>query len=213
MVSRDQLVTCSETGGDIGDLLPGCAYPVLVRPLGSHAGAGLKKIEGRAALNFICSSRLRPCTSSPSSWTTYRRTGFTEISGRIHRSATVSLPHGLVAELDGPLSERGHDRECGQTRRRSAGHGAFRCDLRSPSPRTRLPLCMNGCHSTTTRSTAANCRTVACSCSRRTVQPSSTLMDPEDMFSYKHAHMRSVFDAFGDMLRRRATAAEPAVPR
>ena len=39
------------------------------------------------------------------------------------------------------------------------------------------------------------------------------MMDPEDMFPYKHSHMRSVFDAFGDMLRRRATAAEPAVPR
>ena len=39
------------------------------------------------------------------------------------------------------------------------------------------------------------------------------LMDPEDMFSYKHAHMRSVFDAFGNMLRRRATAVEPAIFR
>ena len=39
------------------------------------------------------------------------------------------------------------------------------------------------------------------------------MMDPEDVFPYKHSHMRSVFDAFGDMLRRRATAAEPAILR
>jgi hypothetical protein len=32
------------------------------------------------------------------------------------------------------------------------------------------------------------------------------LMDGEDMFPYKHSHMRRVFDAFGDMLQRRATA-------
>ena len=32
------------------------------------------------------------------------------------------------------------------------------------------------------------------------------LMDGEDMFPYKHSHMRRVFDAFDDMLRRRAAA-------
>jgi hypothetical protein len=37
------------------------------------------------------------------------------------------------------------------------------------------------------------------------------LMDPEALFPYKHVQMRRVFAAFGDMLRRRAAAAEPAL--
>ncbi len=34
----------------VGDLLANCSYPVLVRPTGSHAGAGLKRIDGPADL-------------------------------------------------------------------------------------------------------------------------------------------------------------------
>jgi len=33
------------------------------------------------------------------------------------------------------------------------------------------------------------------------------MMDPEAVFPYKHLHMRRVFAAFGDMLRRRMTSA------
>src|ERR1700733_9443234 len=51
MVRRNQLDDLLRDGAEIGDLLPGCSYPVLIRPLGSHAGAGLKKIEDRAALD------------------------------------------------------------------------------------------------------------------------------------------------------------------
>ena len=39
------------------------------------------------------------------------------------------------------------------------------------------------------------------------------LMDPEAMFPYKHVQMRRVFDAFGDLLRRRMAVAKSAPPR
>ena len=42
---RARLEAVVRAGGDIGGLLPGGRYPVLVRPLGSQAGHGLKKIE------------------------------------------------------------------------------------------------------------------------------------------------------------------------
>ena len=135
MVSRSQLDDLLRDAGDIGDLLPGCSYPVLIRPLGSHAGAGLKKIDGRAALDLlsvvlVCDlvfrNRLRGLPIG--------RRPLPEVSRRVHRSAGASLPHGLIAELDGSLPECGDGREFRQTRGRGAGHGAFRRDLRSPSP-------------------------------------------------------------------------------
>jgi len=44
MVSRAQLDELVRDEGGIGGLLPGCSYPILILPQGSHAGAGLKKI-------------------------------------------------------------------------------------------------------------------------------------------------------------------------
>ena len=50
MVLRAQLDDLVRDEGRIGDLLPACSYPILIRPQGSHAGAGLKKIESNADL-------------------------------------------------------------------------------------------------------------------------------------------------------------------
>ncbi len=51
MASRERLVGLLDGGQGIGDLLPGCGYPVLIRPLHSHAGAGLARIDGPQALS------------------------------------------------------------------------------------------------------------------------------------------------------------------
>jgi len=49
-ISRDDLIAYLAGDTPIGHLLPGCDYPVLLRPAGTHAGIGLARLDGPEAL-------------------------------------------------------------------------------------------------------------------------------------------------------------------
>jgi hypothetical protein len=49
-VARQQLSEVSRAAADLGDIAAGLAFPVIVRPRGSHAGAGLARLDDRAAV-------------------------------------------------------------------------------------------------------------------------------------------------------------------
>jgi len=49
-VTRAALLAHLASGEAIGQLLPGCGYPVLLRPAGSHAGIGLVRLDGPDAM-------------------------------------------------------------------------------------------------------------------------------------------------------------------
>ena len=49
-VSRSALLAHLASGESISQILPGCGYPVLLRPAGSHAGIGLVKLDGPEAM-------------------------------------------------------------------------------------------------------------------------------------------------------------------
>jgi hypothetical protein len=49
-VARGQLSDLSPSAGPLGGIAADPAFPLIVRPRGSHAGAGLAKLDGRAAI-------------------------------------------------------------------------------------------------------------------------------------------------------------------
>src|SRR3984957_3243843 len=56
-VTRAQLSDLSRSAAAPRDIAAGLAFPVIVRPRGSHAGAGLAKVDDRAALERYLSER------------------------------------------------------------------------------------------------------------------------------------------------------------
>ena len=52
-VGREALQALAN-GAAVGDLLAGSDFPLIVRPLGSHAGTGLEKVDDAAALGAYC---------------------------------------------------------------------------------------------------------------------------------------------------------------
>jgi hypothetical protein len=45
VVTRDRLIEVAQSSDELGDIAENLAFPVIVRPRGSHAGSGLAKIE------------------------------------------------------------------------------------------------------------------------------------------------------------------------
>jgi hypothetical protein len=57
VVTRDRLLDVAETPDELGDIAADLAFPVIVRPRGSHAGSGLAKIDDAEALAAYLESR------------------------------------------------------------------------------------------------------------------------------------------------------------
>jgi hypothetical protein len=55
--TRGQLSEISHSSREPGDIAADLAFPVIVRPRGSHAGVGLAKLDGRAALGRYLEAR------------------------------------------------------------------------------------------------------------------------------------------------------------
>jgi hypothetical protein len=213
MVSRNRLDDLLRDGRDIGDLLPGCAYPVLIRPLGSHAGAGLKKIEGRAALDsyllfsFATSYFVTEFVDYRSADGLYRKYRVAFIDRQAHLCHMASSQNWMVHYLNAGMTQSA-DKRADEAQAMAHFDATFAARHRNAfaALHERVPFDYY----------SIDCGELLDGRLLMFEADSAAiihLMDPEDMFPYKHAHMRSVFDAFGDMLRRRAAAAEPAVPR
>jgi hypothetical protein len=56
-VTRQQLSEVSQSAAALGDIATDLAFPVIVRPRGSHAGAGLAKIDDAAAMAHYLGER------------------------------------------------------------------------------------------------------------------------------------------------------------
>jgi len=57
VVTRDRLLDVAETPDELADIAVDLAFPVIVRPRGSHAGSGLAKIDDAEALGTYLESR------------------------------------------------------------------------------------------------------------------------------------------------------------
>jgi hypothetical protein len=209
-VSRAQLDSLLRDGGTIGDILPGCGYPVLVRPHGSHAGIGLKKIDDPNALatylmfSFDTSYFMTAFVDYRSADGLFRKYRVAFIDRQPHLCHMAVSQNWMVHYLNAGMTES-RDKRADEARAMmhfDAGFAARHRDAFA-ALHERLPFDYY----------SIDCGEL--SDGRLLVFEADSaaiihLMDPEVMFPYKHAHMRRAFDAFGEMLRRRVVAAEPA---
>jgi hypothetical protein len=199
-VGRDAL----EAGLDCGAGLAGFAYPILVRPHGSHAGEGLAKIDDGAAL----AAYLQGSDASQYYVTTfvdyrtadglYRKYRVAFIDRAPHLCHLAVSSHWMVHYLNAGMTEDAGKRQdeadamahfdTGFGARHSAAFAALHAVLAfdyysidcSETPDGRLLVFE--------ADTAAIIHNMDCA----------------EMFAYKHTQMRAVFGAFGEMLTRKA---------
>jgi hypothetical protein len=206
MVRRAQLDDLVRDAGRIGDLLPGCSYPILVRPQGSHAGAGLKKIESTAGLaeylifSFESSYFVTAFVDYRSADGLYRKYRVAFIDRQPHLCHMASSQNWMVHYLNAGMTESA-DKRADESQAMACFDTTFAARHREAfaALHERLPFDYY----------SIDCSEL--SDGRLLMFEADTaaiihLMDAEDMFPYKHSHMRRVFDSFGDMLRQRATA-------
>lgn len=203
-VTRQRLERWLTDGGDIGRLLPGCGYPVLVRPLGSHAGRGLKKVDGPGEFAAHLMFSFEP---------EYYVTAFTEyrsVDGlyRKYRVAFIDrapflchmacsgnwMVHYLNAGMTDSADKRAHE---AQAMADFSTSFAMRHRDAFAALHDRLPFAYYSIDCAETPD------------GRLLVFEADTaailhLMDPVELFPYKHAQMRQVFAAFQAMLLRHA---------
>jgi hypothetical protein len=206
IVSRAQLDDLVRDEGRIGDLLPGCSYPILVRPQGSHAGAGLKKSESTADLgeylifSFESSYFVTAFVDYRSADGLYRKYRVAFIDRQPHLCHMASSENWMVHYLNAGMTESA-DKRAYESEAMACFDTTFAARHREAfaALHQRLPFDYY----------SIDCSEL--SDGRLLMFEADTaaiihLMDGEDMFPYKHSHMRRVFDAFDDMLRRRAAA-------
>jgi hypothetical protein len=211
-VSRDGLAGLLRGGDDaISDLLPGCSYPILVRPHGSHAGAGLKKIDdpndlaAHVLFSFASSHFVTAFVDYRSADGLYRKYRVAFIDRQPYLCHMAVSRNWMVHYLNAGMTESA-DKRADEAQAMLHFDATFATRHREAfaALNERLPFDYY----------SIDCAELADG--RLLVFEADTaaivhLMDPEALFPYKHVQMPRVFAAFGDMLRRRAAAAEPAL--
>lgn len=203
LVSRNRLDLLGVDGDGLATLLPGCCYPVLVRPAGSHAGIGLARIDRPEEM----AAYLQQATAAEfylSAYVDYRspdglfrkyRVAFIDRQPHLcHMAVSQSwMVHYLNAGMAADAAKR-DDEACAMSEFATgfaARHAAAFARLHDLLP--------------------FDCYSIDCAETpdgRLLVFEADTaaiihLMDGIEMYPYKHVHMPVVFDAFAAMLRRR----------
>jgi hypothetical protein len=203
-VARVMLEELASGAMALNDVAGDLAYPVIVRPRGSHAGLGLARIDDRAALTGYLAERreaeffLSPFVDYSDSDGQFRKYRLAFVDGRpfaghmaVAAQWNIWYLNAGMAFSDGKRREeerfmRNFDRDFAH-RHRDA--------LRAIADRIGLDYF-----------------TIDCAENKRgdllLFEADNTAvvhnMDSPDLFPYKPPHMRMIFDAFARMLRNRA---------
>ncbi|UDL89423.1 tetratricopeptide repeat-containing protein [Mesorhizobium sp. PAMC28654] len=125
-VSRDAIgqLACGQI--EVASILGAGSYPVIVRPVGTHAGKGMEKISTPLELSTYLDSQaeaeffVTPFIDYSGPDGKFRKQRIAFINGRAYAS------HLGLQPLDGALSERRHDRARRQAWRRGVMDGQLR---------------------------------------------------------------------------------------
>ncbi len=188
-------------------LLPGRGFPVIVRPVGSHAGVGLEKLEAAEAIGAYLAERpeplfyLAPFVDYRSADGRYRKLRVALVDGRPFIAHLAASEHWMVHYLNAGMAEDADKRaeeaammatfEVGFARRHAGAFAAL--------------------------AAAFGLDYVAVDCAedregRLLVFEADTAMilhdmDPPQLYPYKAPAMRQLFAAFQALVARRAAAA------
>jgi hypothetical protein len=203
-VARAQLLEVSHSALALSNVAIDLAFPVIVRPRGSHAGAGLAKIDDRAALLRYLDSRpeeeffVSRFVDYSGDDGLFRKYRIAFIDGRPHACHLAIADRWDIWYLNAGMSLSAAKRleeemfmrtfDAGFARRHQAALSAI-------AGRIGLDYFTMDCAETKNGSLLI-------------FEADNTAivhdMDPPDIFPYKLPQMRKVFDAFAAMLVRRA---------
>ena len=206
--TRAEIATRLSAGGDIAALLPGGAYPVLLRPRGSHAGAGLAKADTPAALaaalaeapgeDFFLSGFI-DYAGTDGLFRKYRVAFIDGAPFLVHMAASE---HWMVHYLNAGMSDRAErrDEEAAAMAGFDAGFARrHRAALEALNAWMGLDYHQIDC------AEAPDGRLLVFEAD---VAGIVHAMDPPELFPYKPRQMRRLMTAFGELLGRRAAPAK-----
>ncbi|HEY0523479.1 MAG TPA: hypothetical protein VGD08_08820 [Stellaceae bacterium] len=182
----------------------GCAFPIIARPIGSHAGHGLVKLDDPAAVEAYLRERpeaefyVSPFIDYSGPDALFRKYRIALIGGRPFASHMAISQHWMIHYLNAGMRESAEKRaeeacfmaefDTGFARRHAAA-------LRAVAERTGLEYVAIDCGET---------RDGDLLIFEIDVAMIVHSMDPPDLFPYKPPQMRKLFRAFDGMLREAA---------
>lgn len=199
-LSRDTLARAADRNMAAAETLPGFDFPIIVRPIASHAGHGLLKIEEQSALSGYLSSQaedefyVSPFVDYRSGDGLFRKYRIVLIGGRPYACHMAISQHWMIHYLNAGMTESVAKRaeearfmesfDADFARR----HGP---ELRSIAARLDLDYFGIDCGET------KDGRLLIFEADVGMIVHD---MDPVGMFPYKQPQMQKVFRAFRDML-------------
>jgi hypothetical protein len=208
LVTRDRLADVVETVEALSDIAADLAFPVIVRPRGSHAGSGLARIDDAAGMaryleaheeELFFISRFVDYSSEDGLFRKYR---VVFVDGRPYACHMAIADRWDIWYLNAGMSASAEKRREEETFMRTFDFGFGRrhqAALAAIFDRIGLDYFIIDCAETRDGSLlifeADNTAVVH-------------NMDPSDVFPYKPPQMRNIFSAFAGMLERRAGLAQ-----
>jgi hypothetical protein len=212
-VDRASLLRLAADETPLQQLLPNCRFPIIARPVGSHAGEGLKKLDDRAGMLAYLAEYsqtdffISPFVDYRSGDGLFRKYRIALIDGRAYACHMAISSHWMIHYLNADMIDNPKNRteEAAFMRDFDEAFGArHQAALREIARRSGLDYLIMDCGETRQGELlifeVGNAMIVHA-------------MDPEDVFPYKAVQMKKLFAAFQTMLRSRALAAGPSALR
>jgi len=202
-VGRERLLQASPSADAFDGIAPGLAFPVIIRPRGSHAGVGLAKVDdGRAMVRYLAErpeaeffvSRFVDYSGEDGQFRKYR---VAFIEGRPYAGHMAIADRWDIWYLNAHMSASASKRLEEETFMRTFDIGfgrRHRSALDALAQRIGLEYFTIDC---------AETRDGALLIFEADNTAVVHNMDPPDVFPYKGPQMRRIFDAFVAMLARR----------
>ncbi|HEX2654148.1 MAG TPA: hypothetical protein VHN11_10920 [Xanthobacteraceae bacterium] len=210
-VSRDDLMRIATSRLSVEEILNGSRFPVIVRPLDSHAGNGLAKLDDRAAIETYLQERseqtftIAPFVEYRSADGLYRKYRVALIAGRPYACHMAISHHWMIHYLNAGMLECAEKRaeEARFMMEFDADFGARHRDaFKSIAWRIGLDYVVLDCGET-------------CDGQLLVFESGTNMivhaMDAPDLFPYKRPQMEKVFADFVSLLRDRAAGQQSNV--
>lgn len=191
---------------EIADILPNEDYPILVRPVGSHAGIGLEKIEDvldladYAQRHGEAAYTLTPFVDYAGADGLFRKARIAFVDGQPHLCHMATSQRWMVHYLNA-----GMDQDAGKREDEARAMDAFSTGfaVRHRAAFDALIAALPFDYFSIDCAELPDGRLLVFEVDTAAIVH---LMDAETMYPYKHVHMHRMFEAFDAMLHRAAGA-------
>lgn len=206
-ISRVGLMSVARGERPLTDLSPGGAYPLIVRPVGSHAGQALARVEGDAELaayldaTSLLMAYVSPFIDYASADGGYRKYRIAFIDGRPFLAHMAIGDHWMVHYLNAGMAQSASKREEEAQAMASFDQGFARRHTQAFSEihaRLGLDYFAIDCAETPSGDLLLF---------EADVSMIVHALDPEDLYPYKRPAMAKLFAAFAAMLHEKADRA------